>query len=201
MNLEDLYRTRHAFQAAEAAAEQAVHREQGQVDTELDRVRSCERLIDDSRDRATYDTALAASETSKKDHALAVKHLTDAQGEHARAALKAHTAVTMVVTAVDKILTDELAERARQIERHLDEACRLGTALKYFAVAAAIHAPGFIEPSTERVLNRLHASLIDGHEIPNNLEKLGDIPAFRDWIARRERMIAGKAPVQEGEAA
>jgi hypothetical protein len=104
-----------------------------------------------------------------------------------------------VVQWVDKTLTDELAERARQIERHLDEACRLGTALKYFAVAAAINASEFVEPSTERVLNRLHAPLIDGHHLPIDLEKLGDIPAFSDWIARRERMIAGEAPVLEGE--
>ncbi len=89
------------------------------------------------------------------------------------------------------MLGDEIVERAAQVDRLLNEARRLGTALKYFAVAAGVHANGIVPAPALRVLDRIHLPLIDALEIPINMEKLGDVAAFRDWAARRAAMIDG----------
>jgi hypothetical protein len=201
MNLQYLKHARHTLQVAEAGAEQAVRRAQAQVDIELSRVRECEQQLAAARDRPSYDSTLVALESAKVDHALALKRLEDSQGEHAHASLEARTAEAMVVKAVDKILTDELAESAKQVERHLDEARRLGLSLRHFAIAAGIHTTGIISAATQQVLDRLGEPLIDLREVPIHLEKLGDVAAFREWVARRDRMITGGTPVQENEAA
>ena len=201
MNLDELKKTRRTLLGAVAAAAQAVQHAKKQVEDELFEVQECERQREAARDRTTLDAALIALASARKDHALAIKRLEDRQGEHAHAEMRAHAAVAAVVRAVDQILTDELEERARQVERHLDEARRLGTTLRHFAIAAGIHSTGIVSDTTQGVLDRLGVPLADSHEMPIDLETLGDVAAFGDWVARRDRMISGDVPVPEDEAA
>jgi hypothetical protein len=200
MTLDELKQTRRRLRAAEAAAASAVQRAEKEVADELFNVRERERPVEAARDREAFDAATLVLESAQKDHALALKRLSDRKGEHAHAEMEARTAEAMVVRAVDKVLRDEIVERANQVAHHLDEALRLGTKLKHFSIAAAIDAIGIVPESTVRVLDRLYGPLIDARDIAINLEKLGDVPAFRDWRARRERMIAGDG-VQEDVAA
>jgi hypothetical protein len=192
MNLDELKQTRRRLQGLEAAAASAVQHAQKELADEAFRVREAERPLEAARDRQAYDAAAIVLESARKDHALAIKRLSDRQGEAAHATMEARTAEAMVVRAVDQALGDELAERAKQIGHHLDEARRLGLALKYFAVAAGVNATGITPASTLRVLDRLGVALIDVREIPINMEKLGDVAAFRDWTARRTAMIEGE---------
>jgi hypothetical protein len=202
MTLDALRQTRQKLQAEADAAAQAVQREQKKVDRDLFQLRECERTLESARDRAALDAAQAAVDSAAKDHNLALKRLADRKAEHTYAELQAETAQALVVKAVDQILTDEMSERAKQIAHHLDEARRLGIALRHFALAAGIHTTGgLIQAATEQVLVRLGEPLIDLREIPISLERLGDVPAFRGWLARRERMIAGETPAREDQAA
>jgi hypothetical protein len=192
MVLDELKQTRRRLQGLKAAAASAVQRAQKEVADEALRVREAERPLEAARDRQAYDAAAIVLESARKDHALALKRLSDRQGEAAHATMEARTAEAMVVRAVDQALADELAERAKRIGHHLDEAQRLGLALKHFAVAAGIHATAIVPPATLRVLDRLSVPLIDALEIPINVAQLGDVGAFRDWTARRNQMIDGE---------
>jgi flavin-binding protein dodecin len=69
MTLKALKHIRRKLQGIEAAAAQAVQREQKKVDDEKFRVRECERHVDDARDRAALDAALLALDSVRKDHA------------------------------------------------------------------------------------------------------------------------------------
>jgi hypothetical protein len=149
---------------------------------------------------AVDDGVAHALATAIYDHNLKARALATLKRARDEGQTELAAAERAVVQAVDQILGDEIAERARQVEHHLDEALRLGVSLKYFAVAAGIHATGVIPAPTQRVLDRLEAPPIDLREIPINLEKLGDVAAFREWTARRDWMIAGDA-AQEDEAA
>jgi hypothetical protein len=199
MNLDELKQTRHTLQVAEAAAAQAVHHAQKKVSDALFDVCECERELDAARDRAALDKAQAALDSARKDHALAVKRLTDKKGEHAHADMQAHAAAAAVVRAVDQILMDEITADAKSVAHHLDEARRQGIKLRHFTLAAGIHTAGIISAATQQILDRLSLPLIDMKEIPINLEQLGDVPAFQEWLARRERMIADE--VQEATVA
>jgi hypothetical protein len=196
MNLDDLKHTRARLRGAEAAAALAVRRAEKEVADELFNVRERERPVEAARDRQAYDAAAVVLESARKDHALALKRLTDRQAEAAQAEMEARTAEAMVVRAVDGALGAEIVERSRQIADLLDEARRLGTALKYFTVAAGLHATSLVPDSVLRVLDRLSVALIDVREIPINLEKLGDVAAFREWTARRAAMIEGEPESQ-----
>jgi hypothetical protein len=189
--LDEARRKARAARDALAAATHAVQRAQKQVAVELLKVREGERRLDAARDRPTYDAECTALESARKDHALAIKRLTDRQSEQAHADRLARAAEAAMVGAVDQILADEIAERATLVEDHLNQALCLGTALKYFAVAAGVHSTKVISPSTLSVLDRLSQPLIDGHSIPNHMGQLGDIVAFREWTARRAAMIDG----------
>jgi hypothetical protein len=191
MNLDELKQTRGRLQGLEVAAALAVQRAEKEGADELFRVRECERPLEAARDRKAYDAAAIVLDSTKKDHALALKRLSDRQAEHAYADMEARTAEAMVVRAVDKILTDEIVERSKRVESLLNEARREGLALKHFAIAAGVHATGIVPPSALRVLDRLNTPLINALEIPINMEKLGDVAAFRDWTARRTELIDG----------
>jgi hypothetical protein len=145
--------------------------------------------------------AAAALAAARSDESIKSKALATLKAAHAQRQSDLAAAERAVVDAVDRILHDEMVERARSIERHLDEARRLGLALKYFAVAAGIHGSGVIPTSVQRAIDRLGAPLINTLDTPIHLEALGDVAAFRDWTARREQMIAGEAPVKEASAA
>jgi hypothetical protein len=189
--LDDLKQTRRKTRAAEAAAAQAVTRAQKEVADKLFDVRECERPVEAARDRKALDAATLVLESTKKDHTLALKRLADRQGEHAYAEMQASVAAAAVVQAVDQILTDEIAARAKKVDDLLNEAKRLGTALKYFAVAAEVNAARIVQPSTLRVLDRLSLPLVNAMDIPIDLASSGDVTQFRDWAAQREQMIAG----------
>jgi phage-related tail protein len=139
------------------------------------------------------DLALTAA---RRDHAVKAKALAKLEGIRVEAQTDLAAAERAVMQAVDQVLGDEIAERAGKVEHHLNEAHRLGTSLKYFAAAAGIHATLIVPDSTLRVLDRLSTPLIDSLEIPINMEKLGDVAAFRDWTARREKMITGDAATE-----
>jgi hypothetical protein len=134
----------------------------------------------------TGELALTQSDLSLKRKALA-------QLESARAEAQTNLAAAerAVVSAVDQILSDEIAARARAVEDLLNDARRLGTTLKYFAVAAGVHANGIVPGATLSVLDRLEAPLLDGRHVPVDMGKLGDVAAFRHWTARRAAMING----------
>jgi hypothetical protein len=132
-----------------------------------------------------------AQSAARRDHAIKVKARVTL--ECARDAAQAHLAAAErdVVVAVDQILTDEITERAKQVERLLNDAHRLGVALKFFAVAAEVNASAVVPASTLRVLDRLNLPLINALETRIDLATTGDVPAFRDWTQRRAEMIAG----------
>lgn len=190
--LEPTYTKRTEAYAKLREATQTLTQAQSSAGDELERVRDCERRLDAARDRPAFDAARAALNSAQADHVLAVKRLTDRQGEHAHADMEARAAEAMVVRAVDQILSDEIAERAKQVAHHLDEARRLGSSLQYFAIASGIHATSIVPQSTLRVLERLHLPLIDSLHIPIDLAQLGDTEAFRDWTARRNAMLDGE---------
>jgi len=130
---------------------------------------------------------LAKSDLSIKHRALASLQSAQAEGQVALA-----VAERAVISAVDEYLAAEIIARAKYVADLLDEARRLGIALKYFAVAAGVNATGIIPVSTLRVLDRLSVPLIDALEIPINMAQLGDVAAFREWTARRAAMIDGE---------
>jgi hypothetical protein len=150
---------------------------------------------------AAVDEDLAqALGAARRDHAIKAKALAQLEGIRAEAQAGVAAAERAVVTAVDQILTDEIAARAKNVEDLLNEAHRLGVALKYFAVAAEVNANAVVPASTLRVLDRLNLPLINALETPINLAATGDVAAFRDWAAQREQMIAG-TPSEEPRAA
>jgi hypothetical protein len=134
----------------------------------------------------TGDLALTQSDLSLKRKALA--HLELAQAE---AQTDLTVAERAVVQAVDQLLSDEIVARARHVEDLLNEAHRLGLALKYFATAAGVHSTNIVPASTLSVLDRLEAPLLDARHVPVDMGKLGDVAAFRDWAARRASLISG----------
>jgi hypothetical protein len=190
MTLDQLKHTRRKLQGVQAAAAQAVQREQKNVDKEQFEVSECGREVEAARDRITLDTAEAALDSALKDHTLALKRLADRQAEHTYAELQVHTAQAQVVEAVDQILADELAQRAKRVNYLLNEALSLGTELKYFAIAAGVNSTKIISPSTLSVVDRLSQPLIDGLTTPIHLANIGDVAAFRAWTERRDQMIA-----------
>lgn len=198
MNYEPLHEARAKVAAARdalSAAAQAAQRAQKEAADELFKVREAERPMEAARDRRAYDAAAVAFESAKKDHALAIKRLTDCKDEQAHAVMQARALEAAVVGAVDQLLTDEIAERSKLVEYHLNEALRLGTALKYFAIAAGVHSTEVISPSTMGVLDRLNLPLINALDMPISVAQLGDTAAFREWTARRSALIDGDGEI------
>jgi hypothetical protein len=201
MNLEDLYRARHAVQAAEAAAAQAVHRAQKDVDNELLRVRACEQQLDFARDRPAYDTALAALESVKRDHVLALKRLTDRQGEHAHAVTKTCTADVQIANAVDAMLNGEReAIAADCIAIHEKLARRVADlrALVPDEINTQPHLMLDLSTIVTEALNLMPP--LDATTIPLNVLRFGAIENREAWATRRSRLIAGEA-TEEATAA
>src|SRR5580658_2127387 len=105
--LNELKQIRAKLQAAEVVAVQTVHHAQKDADSALLIVRECERQLDAARDRPEYDTAFAALESAKRDHALALKRLSDRQGEHATAVTKTCMVDVQIANTVDAMLDGE----------------------------------------------------------------------------------------------
>ena len=141
---------------------------------------------------ATVDDDLASALlAARRDHSVKAKALSKLVDIRADAQADLAAAERAVVQAVDQILTDEIAERAHVVDRLLNEAQRLGVALKYFAVSAQVNASAIVPATALRVLDRLNLPLINALETPINLAQAGDVAAFRDWTQRRTEMIAG----------
>jgi hypothetical protein len=133
------------------------------------------------------DRALTAA---RRDHSVKAKALATLEAAVTTAQVGLAQAERAVVKAVDQILTDEITARAKKVDDLLNEARRLGVALKYFAVTAQVNG-AVVPASTQQVLNRLDLPLISLMETPINLAKTGDSVVYRDWTARRAEMIAG----------
>ena len=130
---------------------------------------------------------------ARRDHSVKAKALATLEAARAEAKTDLLVAERAVVEAVDQLLSDEIAARARHVDDLLNEARRLGTALKYFATAAGVHSTNTALGPTLSVLDRLEAPLLDARHVPVDMSKLGDVAAFRDWTERRAAMIAGTA--------
>jgi hypothetical protein len=202
MKLDELKLTRKKLRAAETAAAAAAQREQRLVDDEQFNVRELERSLDGARDRITYDAALLALDSAKKDHALALKRLSDRQGEHAHAALEARTAEAMVVKAVDKLLLAEreaVAAECIAIHEKLTRRVADLRALVPNEFNTPVHVALDLSPEVERALNHL-APPPDATQIPVNLLQHDPAHNREAWAARRTRMIADEA-VEQATAA
>jgi hypothetical protein len=172
------------------------------VDDELFRVRELERSLDGARDRPTYDAALLALDSAKKDHALALKRLSDRQGEHAHAALEARTAEAMVVKAVDKLLVAERESLAAECIAIYEKLTRRIVDLRALVpdeFNTPVNLSLDLSPEVERALNHL-APPPDATQIPVNLLQLGAADNREAWAARRTRMIADEA-IEQATAA
>jgi hypothetical protein len=138
------------------------------------------------------DSELASALASARHEArIATGAVSALQKAHVERCSAVQSAQAAIVAEVDALLNDEITERALGIARHLDEVVRLGTALKFFCVAAGINSTAGVSAPVQRTLARLDVPLLDMAEIPVNVQKLGDIAAYRDWTDRRSQMIAG----------
>jgi len=147
------------------------------------------------------DDLAQALSAARRDHSVKAKALAQLEAIRAEAEADLTAAERAVVKAVDQFLNDEIVARARHVEDLLNEARRLGTALKYFTTAAGVHSTNLVSDHTLSVLDRLEAPLLDARHVPVDMVKLGDVAAFRDWTARREQMIAGGVVSEEHKAA
>ena len=201
MTLENLKHTRRKLLLVEATAAQAVKHAQKSVADELFLVRECERELDAARDRTTYDAALLALDSARKDHALAIKRLEDRQGEHAHADMQARAAEAMVVRAVDKLLDTEreaLASECIEMYERLTRKIADLRAVVPDELNTPRHLPLELSPIVTRALNLVPPP--DATMIPVNVLQFGNTGNTEAWAARRARMIADEA-VEEDAAA
>lgn len=137
---------------------------------------------------------------ARRDHSVKAKALTTLEAARTAAQTQVAQAESAVATAVGQLLDDESTERANAVSRLLDEAQRLGTELKYFAVAAQVNGDS-VPASTRHVLNRLDLPLINIMTTAINLAQTGEFPAYRVWLERRAEMMAGTIAAEEPKAA
>jgi chromosome segregation ATPase len=194
MTLDQLKHTRRKLQGAAAATAQAVQRAQKDVDDEQFQVRECQRHVEDARDRATLDAAQAALDSAVKDHALALRRLSDRQGEHAHAEMRAHTAQAQVVDAVDKALGAEREAIAAQCIEIYEQLTRKIAALRA-VVPDELNTPRHLvvelSSTVMQALNLVPAP--DAIRVPVNQLQFGALGDAAAWGARLARMIADEA--------
>jgi hypothetical protein len=199
--LDQLKHTRRKLQGIEAAAAKAVQCAQKLVDDEAFRVRECERELDTARDRATLDAAEAALNSASKDHALAVKRLTDRKGEHAHAEMQAQVAHAQVEAAVDQALGAERETIAAQCIEIYEQLQRKIGALRA-VVPDELNTPRHLvvelSPTVTQALNLVPPP--DATLIPVNQLQYGALGDAEAWAARRARMIADEATGQADAA-
>jgi hypothetical protein len=201
MTLDQLKHNRRKLQGVEAAAAQAMQREQKQVDEAQFQIRECERDLDAARDRATLDAAEAALHSASKDYTLAVKRLTDRQGEHAYAQMQAGTAQAMVVNAVDQLLNAEretIAAECIEIYQRLTQKIVELRAVVPDELNTPRHLVAELSSTVMQALNLVPPP--DATMIPVNVLQFGAVGNTDAWAARRARMIADEA-TEEATAA
>jgi hypothetical protein len=198
MNLDELKQTRRRLRGVEAAAASAVQRAEKEVADELFNVRECERPVEAARDREAYDAAAIVLESARKDHALALKRLTDRQGEAAHAEMEARTAEAMVVRAVDEMLDAEREELAAQIERLYGQVARLVAELREATphpLHTPVNVPIRLSPQVQRALSRVPPRddlYVSVNELRAETIQLSTVTSREPWAARRRRLIAGE---------
>lgn len=194
MNLDDLKLTRRALRGTQANAAHALQRAKQRVADELLRVRDSERRLDAARDRPTYDAECAALESARKDYALAIKRLSDRQGEHAQAETQARAAEAQVMDAVDQVLLAEreaMAAECIEIHRQLTRKIADLRAVVPDELNTPIHLAADISSVVEQALSLVPPP--DATQVPVNVLQYGAHGDAEAWAARRARMIADEA--------
>ena len=201
MTLDDLKHTRRTMRGTEVIAANAVERAQRQVADDLLRVREGERRLDAARDRLTYDAECVVLESGRKDHALAIKRLTDRQGEHAQAQKQARAAEAQVMDAVDQVLLAEreaIAIECIEIHRQLTRKIAELRAVVPDELNTPVHLAADISSVVEQALSLVPPP--DATQVPVNVLQYGAHGDAEAWAARRARMIADEA-IEEATAA
>jgi len=163
-------------------------------DDAIQRVQQCELDVEAATERAAYEAAVAARDSAKVDHVMAVKQTNAREDESALALRQLRAAHTHIEKAVDALLEAEKPGRHAEFERLVALLVPLAETIAGYTPDPINRAPGFstgLSPTAERVLEAFlqESDLLN---TPVHLLNAGPHSRYRAMLERRRaRLIAG----------
>ncbi len=163
-------------------------------DDAIQKVQACELDVEAAQERPAYEAAVAARESAKVDHVMAVRQTNAREDDSARALRELRAAHTHVEKAVDALLDAEKPARNAEFERLVAALVPLAETIAGYTPDPINRVPGYstgLSPTAERVLEAFLQET-DSLNTPVNMLNAGPHSRYRAMREqRRARLIAG----------